>query len=598
MSAIRNYTYGLLEPILNGDLVDQQIVLAHRYYNNLVEMERARRDQVRAVMSAHPDLQEISQRVADLVAQRDAARQVILDTRKASRHRSESQVQREAVRALTPLLRDARALLATRKAAVMSDPDLLRSLAQAQDVADQKKKDLRAVCGVYWGTYLLIESAFDAARKNSAPPEFKPFRQHGRVSVQLQGGLEAKDVWGADTQLQIRCVDKRPPGSSRNAGTACVLRMRVQSDGRKPIWAEWPLKLHRPLRDGAVVKVATVSRKIRGIHGARTGTKMYDWEWMLCVTVDESACGPRRAVPADGAVALNLGYCQRPNEAIRSGYLVGSDGYEEEVLVTRRTIDGVGKASSITEFRDRDVNAIRAAMQGHRSFLPEKVRETIHAWKSPHAFHRLHHLLRTTERVEGDEPMYQVLEAWRYRDVHLERYQTGARRGALNYRRDSYKKLAARMAARYRYLIVDDTGLSELQRSPDPESAEVQFDAVKRQMRLAAGSELRGKLESAFGPDRTIVRSAAHVTEVCSGCLRMNQWDRSASWERNRRCLACGRERDQDANACENHLRDWPIARKEWEAARAAKLAVRKPSRSERMLRNKVARTEATTGEP
>ena len=56
MSKIRVYRYGLLPPHENAELVREQMRLAHKYRNTLVEIERKRRSDLRALASAHPAL--------------------------------------------------------------------------------------------------------------------------------------------------------------------------------------------------------------------------------------------------------------------------------------------------------------------------------------------------------------------------------------------------------------------------------------------------------------------------------------------------------------------------------------------------------------
>src|SRR5690606_35252945 len=170
--------------------------------------------------------------------------------------------------------------------------------------------------------------------------------------------------------------------------------------------------------------------------------------------------------------------------------------------------------------------------------------------------------------------------------IYLQRYEAGLLRGALGHRREIYRRLAAHLARRYRTLVVDDTDLRALQRSPAPESERTEIDVAKRSQRLAAGSELRAALVSAFGERRVVRLSAQDVTRTCHACGSIEQWDRAASG-RLHTCSSCGARWDQDDNACRNLLREWSRAADEWEAARARKDAERNESRSERLRRGR-----------
>jgi hypothetical protein len=393
--------------------------------------------------------------------------------------------------------------------------------------------------------------------------------------------------------------------------------------------------MHRPIPPGAVIKVATVSRRRRDCRS---------WDWRLHVTVDVTACVSRRSVPETGAVALNLGFAVTPR-GIRSGYLVGSDGAEQEVLVVKSdnlrgrqiTEDdqdasdhwisgGLAKADAIHSHRDKILGAMKASLSAwkardERAWLSEiadlitefrrgdrtkpvtpwnwgnppppvlslaeppewfvKITESLHAWRSPDRFRRLA-AQWSESRFEGDGVGYELLRAWCYRDEHLERYESGLRRSALADRREGYRILASRMAQRYHTLIIDDLDLRDFQRSPPIESEEGEIPAVKRNQRMAACSELRSAMMNAFGPDRVVKQSGRDQTRTCFECGAINDWDRVAG-DRVHACSGCMVRWDQDANFCRNQLREYQRAPQNSETARADKEAKRKPSRSERL---------------
>jgi hypothetical protein len=152
------------------------------------------------------------------------------------------------------------------------------------------------------------------------------------------------------------------------------------------------------------------------------------------------------------------------------------------------------------------------------------------------------------------------------------------RRTALRRRTDCYRVTAAALARRYRALVIDDTDLREFQRSPATESEDVERAAVKRQQRLAAGSDLRSALINAFR-GRVVRLSAADVTVVHAACGHRNARVDS----RELTCGGCGATYDQDANACRNLLREQSGAGEDGATARGAKLTDRKPSRGERL---------------
>lgn len=643
---IKNYEYGLLPPTENEKLVDDQMRGAHRYYNALIEIERERRARVAAILTGHADTEALAASVIDLARQREEARLAILAARKATRDRSETDLMRQRVRNVAALLKKTRDELKIAKAAITDDPMIARAIGVADEQAADRVRKARAACNVYWGSYLLAEQAMDAAKKSKAPPKFRRWAGDGRISVQLQGGLPLADAWGTDTQLRIDPVspDAHDPAVAlgvRRLARRTTLHLRAQSDERgRPIWASWPMILHRSIPDGATIKSATVIRRRRDCRR---------WDWRLLLTIDVPDGADKRPVPAGGAVALNLGWCQVPGAAVRAGYLVGTneierylvvtDGLatsapgcleiEREVQVLRSTIDRVEKSEAIRSQRDKDLDQMRdelvAWLRAQESRLPEWIVErTILArerpaqqspgqqareqpgapgdgtvadssararvwhvaqWRSAARFRALTFAWRE-RRWDGDADGHEILEKWRYRDEHLERYETGMRRGGLADRRERYRILAAEMSQRYRYLVVDDFDLRTFQESPRPEDARVEIPAAKRNQRHASGSELRAALLNAFGPARVVRDRSQDVTRQCATCLHLDDWDHAAG--REHACSACGARWDQDANACRNllrRLRERLNAGDSPEAARAAKEASRKESRSQRLRR-------------
>lgn len=559
----RAYTYGLLPPTRGAGLVAEQMRLGHAYRNTLVEIERARRRAVREILERGADPDAVA-RLASLVAERDEARQGILRARAAARRRAETSEARARVRALNERIAGLRAEVRQRARGPSESARV--GLAWAQLASYEAVRVARAASGVYWGTYLLHEQAMRSAATAPTPPEFVPWTGQGRVSVQLQGGLRIGDL-ESDTRLQIA------PGRrmTQSVGTAShgiplngngervgrgalrsrVLRLRVGSDGRAPIWAEWPMQMHRELPAGGRIKVATVSLRRRGTR----------WDWSVQIVVDDEEGEGRagRPSPTEGAVALNLGYARRDDGQIRAGYAYGSDGWHREILAPARLSEALDKADSIRAIRDRLMDEARAALgqwigpQDPASIPAWFVERTRHmaAWRSAGRFASLARDWRPGWWDAGSDG-YDLLERWRARDLHLERYETGLRSSTLRARRDAYRVLARELASRYRTLIIDDTDLRNFQELPDVESEEdPAHPAARRQRVVVAPHELRGACTDAFGRERTVRRSAVDVTREHAGCGHVNP--RADSRELT--CGGCGVLYDQDANACQNLLR-------------------------------------------
>jgi hypothetical protein len=194
-------------------------------------------------------------------------------------------------------------------------------------------------------------------------------------------------------------------------------------------------------------------------------------------------------------------------------------------------------------------------------------------WRSAERFRGLAFAWRK-QRWNGDEMGYQLIEAWRYRDEHLQRYEAGLLRHGLSDRHERYRILAANLASRHRTLVIDNTDLREFQRSPTPESGRV---------------ELRAALVNAFGEARVMKLCFERITMPCHGCGQIDQWDPAATLMHT--CSSCGKTWDQDRNACLNLLakgrREREGAADGTVGARTQMSTPRKESRSERLRRNR-----------
>src|SRR5690606_29855257 len=248
---IRIYGYTLLPPTLNAQLVEEQMRAGHRYRNTLVEIERERRERVAGVLSGHVDTKPLAKQIAALTEERERLRLEIKANRAATRSRPEAAEDRARVRDLGARIKDLREQLRAAKAAIVADPEIQAKLDEIEQWSRARIKEERARCGAYWGTYLHAEAAADQGRKSKTPPRFARWTGEGRIGVQIQGGIDIDELT-TDTQLQIR--EHEDPRTGRRAGARKLLRMRVGSEGRAPIWAEWPMIMHRALPDGARIK--------------------------------------------------------------------------------------------------------------------------------------------------------------------------------------------------------------------------------------------------------------------------------------------------------------------------------------------------------
>jgi transposase len=556
VSGIKVYRYGLLAPTENAHLVGEQMWLAHRYQNTLIEIERARRAALRAVYVAHGDVaamtavcQAATAEVARLYRDAKAARS-------QSRKRQIPSEIGDALKVAKEASREAQARLRAARLAIKTDPSVVASREQIEERAAWLRRNARAYCGVYWGTYLGIESAVSQTAKmplydGSEPndPRFSRWEHEGTVGVQLQGGLAGAGAMRCDdTRLRIE-VGTAPKGvdpTSRRSATRryMVLAMRVDSDGRDPVWARWPMKMHRPLPDDAVIKWAHVHRRRRGPHD----------EWSVTLTIETSAARP--AAPT-GAVGIDLGWRSLDTDGIRVAAWHGSDGRSGTLVLSEWDLSRLEKANDLRSIRDKKFDAARAALSTwlENACVPAWFHEaTAHLvqWKS---IERLMGLVRRWKgsRFGGDDAAYEALEAWRYNDHHLWAWEAHQRVRALRNRREIYRVFAARMAREYHTVVLEDWNISKIAKRPavDEETVADGNKNSRTARQSVAVSELRLALTHAFGA-RVEKVPCAFTTRDCHACGSVESWDQAA--ELVHTCSSCGVVWDQDANAAQNLL--------------------------------------------
>ena len=553
------YKYGVRPPTKNADIVHEQMRLANRYYNCLVVIERERRQAVRDA------LQECDQRhgidalqdvVDTLKTQRDEAREEIKRARSKTRSRSDTEDQRKRVKDLTVQIKEACELVKRARRDIRDDEQAKEQMKAADNIARTKTREARAICGVFWGTYLTIEAAIDAARK--APlwqygkpndPRFRRFGGRGSVSMQLQGGLAASDVFGDDRRLQIELSPQRKSNSNRSKIRRYgVIRLRVGSSKRDPIWAEWPLLMHRQLPDLSTIKWARIV----------CDRVANEERWSLQLTIDI----PEPVKVSDerkGTVAINPGW-RLLDYGVRVGYIVDDCNETDEIVIDPGVLSGLRKVEDLRSIRDRTQNTMMEEflpwLRSHKNILPAWLTErtkTIGQWKAAARFAALAHVW-SVSRFGGDVLGYELLEQWRKQDLHLWQWESFQRRKSIGRRRNQYRRLAKQLAHRYHTLVLDTTNLAEIQRHKSTESEEIEIPAARLQQRDAATAELRSYLAEAFHATGGVVVKVNHkrATRRCHVCGHEGPWNQCD--EVVHKCESCGSSWDQDENNCRNLL--------------------------------------------
>jgi len=439
----RIYSYGARPPVLNANLVEDEFRNARKYYNQLVSIERNRRAAIRAEQRRHGQIGPLSDAVDVLVNQLVAAKDAVKAKRAGAGKLANVTTEVAVVKAISAQLKSARQVLRAERDRVKKDPTIAAQMQpqydqiKAQDHADRLAA--RKNCKLRHGTYVRVENAVQQAKKppkkevkvtkNGKPkrptpwhllPKFKRYDGTGYLGTQLLGYGEAGDpnrVLGMtvteafscqDTRLQIDPVPANTFSRRRHhrrlaSRTRVRIRIGTNKDKqRSPIWAEFPIILHRPLPDDAIIKWAYIIRKRVGLT--------YEYRFQLTI---ESNTFRTPASVGNGVVAVDLGWRNlvpgpdwhstiaaatalgwhdpiedarnglldpdqldstqraqfnvlegRANQltepyGVRVGYWCDDNGNSTQILVPERTRRGLEKPRDLRAIRDKMFDAIR-----------------------------------------------------------------------------------------------------------------------------------------------------------------------------------------------------------------------------------------------
>lgn len=580
------YKFGLLPPTRNGDLVRAQMNAAHKYRNVLIEIERDRRAAVRAEEELHGDVAALVAAVESAEAVELAAGQAVKAARAATRSRSESREQTEALKTARAATREAKRALAEVRKAIRTDPTTIARMDEIAELSNDLVRGARALAsdaGLYWGTYLLAEAAVEASAKmplrdGAAPndPHFVRWTGDAAVGVQIQqqagnAPFMSANIFGNDNRIRIapvsECAWHALSRGERRRAQRTTLSLRIGSEGRAPIWAEWPMVMHRPLPEEGVIKRASV-------HVQKVGPTE---EWSVVITVDTSAVrSPQSA--AEGAVSVDVGWRVIGDE-IRVATWRGSDGATGELRLTAQDLWNLRKPAELQSVRDKLFNEAKHGlsswmnaqesipawlMDGAKTLpqweSPSKLAALVIKWRENHFDGDGEVFGRAPTRAEQESSARGVgMEGWRWHDKHIWSSQENLRKQSLRRRREVYRIFAAKLANKYRTLVLEDFDLRSVARR----SSKAENETARANRQLVATSELRNVLVNAFrmrgGTDEEV--PAEDSTHTCAVCGLIENFDAAATV--HHACGGCGAVWDQDENAAIVLLARWERIKRE-----------------------------------
>lgn len=555
------YSYGCRKPSFGCELIDAQISAAHKYYNRLIELNREHRQRRDETMRAIcPDWDAVQQAVDQAVAEVERivdeiraanakARRKVATKEDAARlkvakaARKEAWEKRKVARAI--VADHAATQVALGKLAIEYNGELVGDGPRRKG---GQLKDARASCGVYWGTYLRVESAVEAAIKKSIGlPRFKSWNHgEGSVAVQVQLGATWPELLSGAGKVGglIGRVSIRMRGKHRAPIATFWMRVGQEKADRIEIDVSW----HRELpADAKIMGVALVRRPLAP-HRMSDGKWHMRYEWSLQFTLRTNSVKERAK---SGKCGIDVGW-RLMEDGLRVAYVAGDDGGIEELRLPARLLSLREKGESLQAIRDRNWNAIIEKVADWKAAkgdsLPEWFREAtkfMTHWRGKGKLIRVLDEWRE-KRIDGDEEIVAAVQAWREQDTHLWQWQSACERQFRDRRKALYRQFAAKIRKSYHTVVVEECDWSKLARKAAPTDNTV--DLTKWYMRAASIGMLRTLLVN----DGAIKSDAKDTTKKCHACGSIEEFDHVK--ELVHTCSQCSLPWDQDYNAAMNLL--------------------------------------------
>ena len=596
---LKVYKYGLRAPTQNANLVFEQMKNAHKYNNFLIEIERGRRSYVRSLLSnSSTTIISIQSEIADLKKKYAEIDKEIKSQHSTMRSRTSTKTDKDDLKQVREVWETKEKELSAAIKLAWKDPEVLKELALVKTRKNEITNLARKYCNVYWGTYLLIEAAVEASAKKLPlfeDPKFKRWEDTGQIGVSDQDGFISANIFNANnTCIKIDQVDDSAfyseKRSERRVKCKTNLHVRVGSTTKdekgkgagKPIFATFPMTMHRPLPEGSTIRGVKINLKKVGNYQ----------EWSADFIVDMT----KVLEPTDkakGEVCLDIGWRDmtdsNSNKYFRMGKTRDYQDLVEEIKTNSDIVADIKKASDIRSIRDKNFDKIKGQLQTFikNNDVPEWLKtkaQYVHLWKSNKkliaiAKYWQNNRFAGDEKIFGDKCYFDKqakklvndhgITGYIYHDNHLYNWECCQRSKALKHRKEEYRKIAAKLSAKYKTLILEDFNISDVSKKPEADAKEDMAKARSNKT-IGAPSELKEALVNAFTQHKgnVLFVNPKNTSANCNNCGEYQKLDSS---DFIHTCTKCKKSYDREDNATANIMKLWREGSSYDESARLAR---------------------------
>jgi len=554
----RVFRFGLRPPTVNADLVEALFAQTRVHGNQLVTIENVSRNRYRMARARlFPAYGALEDRYQKLEIQIQTLRKQIDLGKSTARSRAVDPVLKNEIAVLKNEKKSLAQQLKEMRPSTTQDPELIEIGASANADARAATKALRKT--IYWGTYQLIETAVQQASRDT-PFEVAynmdpPHQLSSRIGVQIQGGMSVADL-STDTQLRISPLPKfRPhrggPLFARGSWARTTLAIRIASDEKNhPVWAEFPMVMHRPLPNDARIMGAYVTRRRDSVR--------IPWRYDLCIGLESNEFERTTSSPSQiGTTAINFGW-RHIDGKLRVATVNPEGKTPFEILLPRTIVKKFHTCDHLQSLVDTKLDEVKktlhAWISARESELPAEFLESFRnlpAWKSNHRLAELVWYWRD-HRVPGDDLIYPIMEQWKDRYRHLGDWLDNQRQHLLDWRTNYYRKFSRWLALHSRRILIDDFQISAVAKRPDPEDELEGGQLARRNRTIVSPSQLRLFIKQACAKYHceAIVSPTTNNTRRCNVCGELYEWDPAR--ELVHTCPGDGSTWDQDVNNTDN----------------------------------------------
>lgn len=561
--------YGLLAPLNWGEDCFEHLFLQSKFWNRLVEIERASRDRYRGIIGSdekvnalQTKIDGIKARIAELDAQRKEARK---------QHRAKIGAHTAIFdNAIKVAKEEIKTLAVETKAARADAKEAMKALtAEIEPARKEEVKSAYQASGLWWGNYNAVVDSYNRARikamKEGADLNFHRFDGTGRFTCQIQGGMSTEDLLSARQNIaQVRLISSgefaeaigsNPPalflqsvGSRRDERQYGILTLTIytgknEQEEKFRRTLDFPVILHRPLPADATLKTLVVNRK-------KVGT---DFLWSVTFTF--TADQPEIENPSPSVCGINLGWKQVKG-GLRIATAYDGQGASRHIVLSQVIVDKL-------EYADVDLKSrIDSATNENWRWLlkqmdknvPEQLAEEVTALrraKKPHPAKYARFVIKWREIAPDFEPsLLPEAEVRRKKVKRLSLEYSHLRDKVLRHRLDFYRKETKKIADLYGRIVLDKMDLRAAAKLENAGGAPNELKEKARRLRtIAAVSEFREWLSKQGAKSGAeIVAHGMESTQTCHKCGgRMEPTNGLV-----RRCCSCQELIDQDENAAAN----------------------------------------------